>query len=100
MTYHRVASFKTASDFSAHLGRSHIDLAFDPVLESGSGSPLAQPYRLPDGFKIGNRLCVLPMEGWDGTADGRPSELTFRRWRKFGQSGAKLIWGGEATAVR
>jgi len=40
------------------------------------------------------------MEGWDGTADGRPTDLVFRRWRKFGQSGAKLIWGGEATAVR
>jgi 2,4-dienoyl-CoA reductase-like NADH-dependent reductase (Old Yellow Enzyme family) len=40
------------------------------------------------------------MEGWDGTSDGRPSELTFRRWRRFGESGAKLIWGGEAVAVR
>ena len=40
------------------------------------------------------------MEGWDGTADGRPTELTRRRWRRFGMSGAKLIWGGEAVAVR
>ncbi len=40
------------------------------------------------------------MEGWDGTVDGRPGENTFRRWRNFGLSGAKLIWGGEAVAVR
>ena len=40
------------------------------------------------------------MEGWDGTLDGRPSDLTTRRWRHFGISGAKLIWGGEAVAVR
>ena len=40
------------------------------------------------------------MEGWDGTAEGAPSELTLRRWRHFGVSGAKLIWGGEAVAVR
>ncbi len=40
------------------------------------------------------------MEGWDGTADGAPGELTRRRWRRFGESGAKLIWGGEAVAVR
>jgi 2,4-dienoyl-CoA reductase-like NADH-dependent reductase (Old Yellow Enzyme family) len=40
------------------------------------------------------------MEGWDGTLDGCPSELTFRRWRRFGLSGAKLVWGGEAAAVR
>jgi 2,4-dienoyl-CoA reductase-like NADH-dependent reductase (Old Yellow Enzyme family) len=40
------------------------------------------------------------MEGWDGTHDGGPTELTLRRWRRFGASGAKLIWGGEAAAVR
>jgi 2,4-dienoyl-CoA reductase-like NADH-dependent reductase (Old Yellow Enzyme family) len=39
------------------------------------------------------------MEGWDGTSDGNPSENTLRRWRRFGASGAKLIWGGEAVAV-
>ena len=40
------------------------------------------------------------MEGWDGTPEGRPSELTRRRWRNFGISGAKLMWGGEAVAIR
>jgi NADPH2 dehydrogenase len=40
------------------------------------------------------------MEGWDGTRDGEPSDLTRRRWRNFGISGAKLMWGGEAVAVR
>src|SRR2546430_6791676 len=39
------------------------------------------------------------MEGWDGTADGNPSEHTIRRWKRFGQSGGKLVWGGEAVAV-
>ncbi|HJT78714.1 MAG TPA: NADH:flavin oxidoreductase, partial [Gemmataceae bacterium] len=42
--------------------------------------------------------CVQPMEGCDGTSDGRPGELTFRRYRRFGAGGAKFIWG-EATAV-
>src|SRR3712207_7354858 len=36
---------------------------------------------------VGNRICVHPMEGWDGTADGKPTEATVRRWRRFGQSG-------------
>ena len=40
------------------------------------------------------------MEGWDANRDGSPSEHTLRRWRNFGRSGAKLIWGGEAAAVR
>jgi NADPH2 dehydrogenase len=51
-------------------------------------------------FSVGNRYCIHPMEGWDGEPDGRPSELTARRWRNFGRSGAKLIWGGEAVAVQ
>jgi len=46
-----------------------------------------------------NRFAVHPMEGWDGTPQGRPSDWTRRRWRRFGRSGAKLIWGGEAFAV-
>ena len=62
-------------------------------------SPLAQPIDV-DGVRVGNRFCILPMEGWDGTPDGEPSDLTRRRWRNFGISGAKLIWGGEAVAVR
>ena len=40
------------------------------------------------------------MEGWDGTDDGRPTDLVRRRWRRFGASGAGLVWGGEAFAVR
>src|SRR5882757_1572875 len=32
--------------------------------------------------------------------DGSPTGHTLRRWRNFGRSGAKLIWGGEAAAVR
>jgi len=100
MTYPRIGSFKSALDFQTHLDQSHIELSFDPVVETGPNAPLAQPYRMPNGFVLGNRFCVLPMEGWDGTEDGRPSEFTFRRWRHFGLSGAKLIWGGEATAVR
>ncbi len=51
-------------------------------------------------MRVGNRFCILPMEGWDGTTDGEPSDLTRRRWRNFGISGAKLMWGGEAVAIR
>ena len=44
----------------------------------------------------GNRFAIQPMEGWDGTGDGMPTDHVRRRWRNFGRSGAKLIWGGEA----
>jgi 2,4-dienoyl-CoA reductase-like NADH-dependent reductase (Old Yellow Enzyme family) len=95
----RVASLKTAEAFRAHLLRGGIPLEFDDELAPAGESPLGAPFEA-DGRRVGNRFCVLPMEGWDGTAEGAPSELTRRRWRNFGRSGAKLIWGGEAVAVR
>lgn len=98
-TFPRIAALKTAAAFRAHLDASGIDLPFDDTLVTGSASPLARPLTT-DGVTIGNRFAILPMEGWDGTTDGEPSEATERRWRHFGLSGAKLIWGGEAVAVR
>lgn len=44
-------------------------------------------------------MAIHPMEGCDSTPDGRPDELTWRRYARFAQGGAKLIWF-EATAVR
>jgi 2,4-dienoyl-CoA reductase-like NADH-dependent reductase (Old Yellow Enzyme family) len=96
-TFQTISKLKTAQDFTARLAELGVDLPFDPTLEPAG--PLAQA--LPwSGGVIGNRFCILPMEGWDGTEDGRPSDLTRRRWENFGRSGAKLIWGGEAVAVR
>jgi NADPH2 dehydrogenase len=97
--YRRVAQLKTAEDFRAHLASLGVAIPLDEELCHGPEAPLAQPYAI-DGTRIGNRFAILPMEGWDGTRDGRPSDLTRRRWRHFGASGAKLIWGGEAVAVR
>ncbi|MCX6019517.1 MAG: NADH:flavin oxidoreductase [Chloroflexi bacterium] len=99
MSYPRVASFKTADDFRTYLAQIGADIPFDANVLSGLQSPLAQ--MLPTAVRtVGNRFAILPMEGWDGTEDGHPSELTLRRWTRFGASGAKLIWGGEAVAVR
>jgi 2,4-dienoyl-CoA reductase-like NADH-dependent reductase (Old Yellow Enzyme family) len=97
--YPRVAALKTPAIFRDHLTRSGIPLEFDDVLAPPADSPLAKPFEL-DGVRVGNRFCVLPMEGWDGTPEGEPSDLTRKRWRNFGAGGAKLIWGGEAVAVR
>jgi NADPH2 dehydrogenase len=95
--YPRMATLKTAGALAAHLESSGISLGFDRELVQPS--PLASPFEIYR-TRVGNRLCVLPMEGWDGTPDGQASDLTRRRWRHFGESGAKLIWGGEAVAVR
>jgi 2,4-dienoyl-CoA reductase-like NADH-dependent reductase (Old Yellow Enzyme family) len=99
MKIRRVATLRTAEQLREHLDALGIDLAFDEDVESGQDAPLAQPYAWRGGT-IGNRFAVLPMEGWDGGTDGRPTELVRRRWQRFGESGAKLIWGCEAVAVR
>lgn len=98
-SYRRIAQLKTADEFRTYQKKLGIDVPFDEHMESGPAATLAQPYQLRDGFQIGNRFCIQPMEGWDGTVDGKPSDLTRRRWRRMGQSGAKLIWGGEAVSI-
>lgn len=97
-SFSRVASFKTVDAFRDHCQTLGIDLSCDDRILTAPESPLAIPLRR-DGFHIGNRFCIQPMEGWDGTANGKASEAVKRRWRRFGESGAKLIWGGEAVAV-
>src|SRR5579862_2892902 len=59
---------------------------------------LARPVRV-GRYTAGNSIAIQPMEGCDGTRDGRPGELTWRRYERFARGGAKLIWF-EATAVR
>ena len=98
-TYRRIASLKSPAELRAYAQSVGAVIPCDDVLLPATQSPLAQPL-IAHGRTIGNRFAILPMEGWDGTLDGRPSDLTFRRWRRFGASGAKLIWGGEAVAVR
>ncbi len=47
---------------------------------------------------IHNRLACQAMEGCDGTSGGSPDVLTVRRYDRFANGGAGLIWF-EATAV-
>ena len=79
----QVRKLKTAEDFLGHLGALGISLPFveDPLPAHA------------------DRYAILPMEGWDGTEDGKPTDLVERRWQRFGESGAGIVWG-EATAVR
>ena len=58
---------------------------------------LKQPLKLGDKI-VPNRLAIQPMEGCDGLDDGKPGELTLRRYKRFGGSGAGLLWF-EACAV-
>lgn len=94
----RLGSVKDVARFREHLDSLHLSIPCDDELASGLESPLRWPL-INGELKVGNRIAVQPMEGWDGTLEGKPSESTLRRWQRFGRSGAKLIWGGEAVAV-
>jgi NADPH-dependent glutamate synthase beta subunit-like oxidoreductase/2,4-dienoyl-CoA reductase-like NADH-dependent reductase (Old Yellow Enzyme family) len=48
--------------------------------------------------QIPNRLCIQPMEGCDAEQDGSPGALTHRRYIRYAEGGAGLIWV-EATAI-
>jgi len=95
----RIPSLKTVEAFQAHLETLGIELPIADPLPAENESALLQPLSLHHR-SIGNRWAIHPMEGWDGTTDGGVTEPMQRRWRRFGESGAKLIWGGEAMAVR
>lgn len=84
--------YKSAEDLAADAAAMGTAL---PI--SSDFSPLFESLKV-GRMTVGNRFCIQPMEGCDGTLDGSPDELTYRRFRRFGAGGAKLIWG-EATAI-
>ncbi len=94
-----MAQLKTAGDLQNYLIKNDIDLPFDDTLLPPAENPFNRSIPLKSGKIIGNSLCILPMEGWDGTLDGRPTDFTRNRWKKFAISGAKLLFGCEAVAV-
>ncbi|MEI9975092.1 MAG: hypothetical protein WDO73_25385 [Ignavibacteriota bacterium] len=79
---------------AADAGARHIGFLDDT---QAIRATLAQKVPVGD-TTVGNAIAIHPMEGCDGDADGRPSELTWRRYQRFARGGAKLIWF-EATAV-
>ena len=102
VSYPRIGRFRSAREVAGHLEALGWSLPAQDQILPASLSPLARPLHLLSPEKarsIGNRFAVQPMEGWDAEPDGRPSDLTRRRWLRMATSGAKLLWGCEAIAV-
>jgi len=98
----RLPSLKTVADFRAHVAGLGLNLPCEDAIATGPASPLTQPVAglRVNGKVIGNRWAIHPMEGWDATPTGGATDEVRRRWQRFGLSGAKVIYGGEAMAVR
>jgi NADPH2 dehydrogenase len=90
----RYFKYKSSQSLLADAFRLGLDLSLQDDL-----SPLFQPITV-GSRTVGNRLAIQPMEGCDAELDGSPGELTFRRFRRFGDGGAKLIWGEACAVVR
>ena len=82
----------------------HLDELKEDIIRAGVELPVSErldilktPISLSDKL-LHNRLAIHPMEGCDGTAEGAPGELTFRRYERFAAGGAGLLWI-EACAV-
>lgn len=98
--YPQVKNLDSPAALRSRLAELGLDL---PVADRvDAAGPLSRPVTITDGragtFAAPNRFAVLPMEGWDGTTAGQPTDLVRRRWTRFAESGAGLVWG-EATAV-
>ena len=97
----QVKNLTSVAALRSHLEGLGVHIPLDDEVDPAG--PLAQSLAITDGsagtHTAPNRWAVLPMEGWDGEDDGRPSDLVRRRWDRFAASEAGLVWG-EATAVR
>ena len=92
MRYPQVKNIGTVDALRARLDELGVSIPIDDEVDPGGVLSTPSPC-------APNRFAILPMEGWDGTEDGRPTDLVRRRWARFGGSGCGLVWG-EATAVR
>ena len=100
--FRKIASFQSPAELRARLKEigAEIPIPDAPAAES----PFKVPFQYNSGItgqsrEIPNRWAILPMEGWDCLPSGAPSASARRRWLRFAESGAKLIFGCEAAAV-
>lgn len=89
---HERFRFKSLPGLMAKATQLALDLPCDTDL-----TPLARRVRIGSRWTP-NALAVHPMEGCDGTAEGKPGPLTLRRYVRFARGGAGLLWF-EATAI-
>ena len=92
MSQHETFAFQSSEELLKRAYDLKVELPFQTDL-----NPLFEDITL-GSKKIGNRLSVQPMEGYDGNPDGSPSDLTFRRYIRFASGGSSLLWF-EATSV-
>ncbi|MFR2467245.1 MAG: flavin oxidoreductase/NADH oxidase, partial [Clostridia bacterium] len=89
---HQTFHYNTLDALQQEMNTVGVSLPLSTELER-----LQKPLTV-QGKRFANSMAIQPMEGCDGTRDGRPDTLTERRYERFAKSGVGLIWV-EAVAV-
>lgn len=82
----KFSKMNTAKDFETTMNAAGLPFPVDENVDV-----LFEPIEL-GGKIIPNRLCLQPCEGFDGKPDGSPSELDFRRYKRYAGGGAGMLW--------
>jgi len=92
MAKHEQFHYKSLDELKNDIARLEVEVPVTTDL-----SVLGTPVNIGTGV-VPNRIGISPMEGCDGELAGGPSDLTRRRYERFGAGGAGLLWF-EAMAV-
>lgn len=92
MSKHEKFHFKTQEELISKINELGLSIGLEEDLSILKGKVKIGEKYAP------NALAVLPMEGCDSNPDGSPSELVRRRYIRFAEGGAGLLWW-EANAV-
>lgn len=87
-------TYKSLEDVKAHAAELGINLPLSEDI-----SILNTPCKIGTAT-VKNRMGVAPMEGADSLPDGTPSELTRRRYNRFAEGGAGVIWFEAVSVVQ
>ncbi|MBN2011285.1 hypothetical protein JW960_18215 [candidate division KSB1 bacterium] len=92
MPKHQRFKYKTHDELLNKANELGLELPFQESID-----PLFEEVAIGTK-KVVNRFVVQPMEGFDSDSNGAPTELTFRRYKRFASGGSGLLWF-EATSV-
>ena len=82
----RPFDYKNIDELQHDIEELNIHLPLSTNLEI-----LAEPIQI-FGKTVKNRIAIQPLECFDSSTEGTPSDLTFRRYRRLSAGGSGLIW--------
>ncbi len=83
----KIRSYKNGEEFLAAAADQGLVYPYAEDI-----SPLSGTVTLPNGKVLSNAMGIHPLEGFDGTKEGAPTETVFRRYERYARGGAGLIW--------